>query len=162
MNILYIIFILLMGCSSYGQEFTRKQLKKTEWFADNKDSIFFKTDTIKLIKYVQKSQQQFSKHQIQYDVSEHEHLGHLEYVKLGYKKGGNFNFDQINWSRGISYVRGVLFWKYDENNMIISIYENKNLIYRFKILNLREINLVSKKNKNETIKSTELTLLHLY
>lgn len=162
MNKSYTIFLFLITFCINAQTFSKKQIKNTEWFTDNKDSIFYKRDTIKLIKYSQKSQQQFSKLQIQYDESEYDYLGHFEYVKLGFKKGKNLNFIQINWSQGISYAKGVLFWKYDKNNTIISIYEDKELKYRFKILNLREINLVSKKNKNEAIKSTELTLLHLY
>lgn len=161
MNILYLSFILLISFTSNAQSFSKKKIKNTEWFSDNIDSVFFKRDTIKLIKYTQKSQQQFNKFEFQYDESEYEYLGHLEYVKLGFKKGSNFNFNQINWSQGISYVRGVLFWKYDENNMIISIYENKNLKYSFKISSVREIDIVSKTLDQKIIKSTELTLIKL-
>lgn len=151
----------MISFGSYGQSFSKKQIKKTEWFSDNKDSVFFKRDTIKLIKYTQKSQQQFNKYDIQFDEREYDYLGHLEYVTLGFMKARNFSFTQKNWSLGIGYAEGLLFWSYDDKNCILSIYKRKNLIHRFKVLNWNEIDITSNKNKNEKIKSIELTLLRL-
>ena len=49
--IVTILFGLMCVLQVNAQKLTRKTFAKTEWFSDNYDSIFYKSDTIKLIKY---------------------------------------------------------------------------------------------------------------
>lgn len=162
MSNFYIIFILLINISSYGQSFSKKFIKNTEWFSDNKDSLFFKKDTIRLVKYPPKLQKRYNKYDIQYNECEYKYLNHLEYIKLEFKKNGNLNLTQKNWHLGIGYPEGMFTWDFRKKEGIISIYKLKKLKDKFKILNTKEIEIDSKHLNNTPLKTTELTMIRIH
>ena len=46
-----ILILLLTSKLVFSQSISNKEFRKSEWFISNKDSAFFKSDTLKFIKY---------------------------------------------------------------------------------------------------------------
>ncbi|RZK02465.1 MAG: hypothetical protein EOO46_18545 [Flavobacterium sp.] len=156
---LHIIFLCICFVTK-GQEFKKSHLTNTEWFANNKDSAYFKNDTIKLIRYIHKSEQQFKNAQTEYDESEYKYLNHLVYVRLGFKSNTNFTFTEHNWSFATGRPDGKLIWDFDRKRRMIMIYENQAILQKFKVISFGEIELESDKT-NQILKSEELIIVKI-
>ena len=51
MKIIHIALVFIISTQiNNNQTITKKDVVNTEWFSHNKDSLFFQSDTIKLIK----------------------------------------------------------------------------------------------------------------
>ena len=50
-RLLNILILLLTSKLVFSQSISNKEFRKSEWFISNKDSVFFKSDTLKFIKY---------------------------------------------------------------------------------------------------------------
>lgn len=158
---LYIIIFICISFNIKGQNFNKKDLINTEWFTDNKDSIFFKKDTIKLIKYSHKSKSKFSNIQTQYLESPNKYLGHSVYVNLGFKRHRDFSFLQNNWHLSISHIKGILSWNYDKKKNMILIYKYGSLDYKLKILTFREIEVETNEINPKRLNTLELTVVRV-
>ena len=155
---IYTIFCFTLSLFVNAQTLSKKELRNSEWFSDNKDSVFFKSDTIKLINYKNKSQKQIKDLNVESAVDEYKYFGHSIFVSLYFKKNMNLAFTEQYWHLAASYPNGLFTWNFDKKN-IIYIYKSNKLNYKLKIIGNREIEI--KLNNSELIKTMELTVVKI-
>lgn len=141
-----------------GQTFNEKYFIKTDWFSNNKDSVFFRADTLKLIKYSNFGTILTPK---KYAESEIKYLNHGDYVTLSFKKYKKIDFSW-RYDNYIGLVSGGQWTRtFDKKTNELKIYnDKKELIASFKPISEKKIKIESifleQKNLLTTI---ELTLL---
>jgi hypothetical protein len=149
-------FILAFQVSS--QSLSKKFFRNTEWFSNNIDSLFFKSDTIKLIKYsnlVSKS----NGYNI-YAESEQEYLKHGYSVYFHFYKSENMDFAVRTYHMSTKIKIGERTWKYIQKENALKIVHDGALEYYFTVIGIKEIGINSMANQiKDPISTIEMTLV---
>ena len=159
--IIVFIFGLIFTHSTNGQLFSKKYFVSTEWFTDNKDSAFFKKDTLIFIQY---SNLYAKERNLKlYRESEIELLGHGEFVKFQFNKNGNMHFWRCYYHQGTKSGIGERTWKFDNSkNQLITYYKDKTE-FIFQPLFENDVQFIRDyQNYSDTMTTKQLTLLKIY
>jgi hypothetical protein len=158
----YLLFLGLLFSSTIlcGQIFNEKYFTKTDWFSNNKDSIFHILDTLKFIKY--------SNHGPQWDPKEYaeceaKYLNHGDYVVLGFKRHQKMDFSwRYNNYMGIV-PGGKWTWAFDKKTNQLKIYDyKKSVVGSFLPISERRIKIESRfADQKDSLTTTELTLIRM-
>ena len=157
-QITYIIAIIF-SFSVYGQKFSKSDFVKTDWFIDNENGAFMKSDTLKFIKYSSKA---LDEEFIKYKEYELKYLGHGYFVELDFKRGRrmNYRFRVDNSATGFDFKK--YRWKFDKKASIISIYQDGELMMKIEPIERKKIKIESRLSKdNGLLETTEITFLRI-
>jgi hypothetical protein len=152
------IFLIFWITILKGQSFNKKYFTETNWFSNNKDSAFYKADTVHFIKYSNKapewSSDQFAEDEIKY-------LTHGDFVKISFEK--NNKLFLAGRQNNFQIIRsGKWTWNYDSKSHTICIYCNDIIVSSFMPIAEREIKIESGFAKPEGLLTTnELTLIRI-
>lgn len=157
---LLLLGILLSWTIAWGQTFNEKHFTSTDWFSDNKDSAFYKLDTLKFIKYSNYGPQWAAQKHAEYEMK---YLNHGDFVVLGFKKHGKFNF---SWRYNNSMVvvpAGQWTWTFDSQTNQLKIYDNKKVVVGvFRPVSQRPVKIESVfAEQKDLLSTTELTLIRI-
>lgn len=153
-----LIFLVswILSPSLYSQNFSKKYFIKTSWFSNNKDSAFYKEDTIRLIKYINPSPEWTKEGYAEYEMK---YLSHGDYIQIGFNK-----FNQlILTGRRNNYI-GIVYdrkssWMFRKKNGQLTICLN-NSISSFVPIKEQSTKIESKfAEQKEMLTTTELILV---
>ncbi len=149
------ILLLSFFINVSAQSFSKKDFVKTDWFTENIDSLFFKSDTIRLIKHSNKgpewAKDEYAESQILY-------LKHGDYLNFRFKMFGNFEY----WETSKNYINIVpianFTWKFDKRKQSVIVFKNKVLFFELKPISIKEIKLESRfAEQKDLLKTIEVT-----
>ncbi|MER3374190.1 MAG: hypothetical protein RIM83_06090 [Allomuricauda sp.] len=132
---------------------------KTDWFVNNENGAFMKSDTLKFIKYSNKA---LDEEYIKYKEYELKYFGHGYFVELDFKRGRrmNYRFRVDNYATGFDFKK--YRWKFDKKTSIISIYQDGRLMMKIKPIERKKIKIKSRLAKdNRLLETTEITFLRI-
>ena len=98
LNLIFLFSTILV----FSQEFSKSDFVKKDWFVDNKNGAFIKSDTLKFIKYSNKA---LDEKYMKYKEYELKYFGHGYFVELDFKSGGrmNYRFRVDNYATGFDF-----------------------------------------------------------
>jgi hypothetical protein len=160
MNKQLITLILLVLYSSLNaQNFKKEDFINTEWFTDNRESFFLKSDTIRLIKYT--NVLLIGENSVDYKEDEIEYLGHNSYIHFGFKRNMNLELgEQLENGDFIKNINGLYTWGFDKKNSLLYIFKDKILFRKLKIISKRQIDIGSGGWEETLLKTTEYMLVN--
>ena len=153
------IIAFVFSISVNGQEFSKSDFVKTDWFVDNKNDAFVRSDTLKFIKYSNKA---LEEKYIKYKEYELKYFGHGYFVELDFKRGRrmNYRFRVNNSATGFDFKK--YRWEFDKKTSIISIYKNGGLMMKIKPIKRKKIKIESRLAKDyELLETTEITFIRI-
>jgi hypothetical protein len=156
MNLQQTIICLLIHSTTFlcGQTFDANYFKKTSWFSDNKDSAFYKSDTVRFIQYSNFGPAEFSKEHAEYEMK---YLGHGDFVKFSFLKQRKMQLsERLNNSIGIV-KSGMWSWTFENNTL--HMYNERKLICSFRPISEKIIKIESRFAKQEELLTTKEIVL---
>ncbi|MES2284105.1 MAG: hypothetical protein V4547_00370 [Bacteroidota bacterium] len=148
-----------------GQSFNKKYFSNTDWFSNNRDSIFFKADTLKFIKYSNLAPKlalrQSSRKE--YAESEMNYLSSGNYVEYGFERHKMLYFCEIT-NNYMCAVAGLETWKwkFEKKTNLLNFYYNDKLFSTFRFISEKQINIESKYAEQKDLLTTiELTAIRV-
>jgi|GEM_PF-1280277 len=157
-KVLLILVCLFLAFLATGQTLRKKDFVNTEWFSNNLDSLFYKTDTVKLIKYSNIAPKNRGFHG--YAESEFKFLKHGYYIQLQFNKAGSMDFWDIKYEMAATYYKGATTWTFDNNENVLLIFRFGKLEFKLKPILVKEVELESKyADTNSQIKTIEVIML---
>lgn len=146
------IFIFLVSLTVNSQEYSKKDFVKTEWFTNNLDSFFFSSDTIRLIKHLNKGPEWAKDEYAEFEMK---YLEHGDYLNFGFMKSGDFKY----LATYNNYMNIVLIdplrWKFDKAHGTIKVYRKKELFFELKPISSRPIEIESRFSEHTDVLLTE-------
>lgn len=116
-----------------------KYFESSTWASNNKDSCFFKSDTIKIIRIVKNVSFQASESK---DVAGY--FNGNDFITLEFGRANKLNLFVTkveSWS--ITKRKGKYSWDFNNKNQILSLYFNGKLFATFKSISKREVMIAS-------------------
>jgi len=158
--------ICLLSTTLFGQTFSKKYFASTDWFSSNKDSCFYKKDTLKIIKHSVVAPNWASELQNRKEYAEFElkYLNTGDFVEFGFSNNRNMH---LSW-RHSNYINtvpgGQWTWSFDEKTNILSFYDHeKKLVFSFQPISEKQIQIESRfAEHKELLKTIELTAIRIY
>ena len=149
---LIVLLSLLSTSYPYAQDYSKKDFIETYWFTNNLNDTFFNTDTILLIKHVNKgptwAYNEFSESEISY-------LKHGNYLNFGFNKFRQFEY----WKTYNNYMNTISFskfnWKFDKKKKVLKVYKDKELFFLLMPISNKTINIKSKFAGDSVLLQTE-------
>lgn len=158
---LILILFLVLPLIAPAQTFNKKYFNKTVWFADNKDSAFYKQDTIRLIKY---SNRDLEAKSIEFKENPKAYLKHGEYITLAFRKKDNhldfLERTEKGLSQSVTYQEGGN-WKWNSNGQLLELYNRDSQISALKPLDERKVKIDERYYTQETLTTTEITFIRV-
>lgn len=142
-----ILILLLTSKLVFSQSISNKEFRKSEWFISNKDSAFFKSDTLKFIKY----SNPIKGFNNLYEESEYFDDKESIILKFTQKKYLNF-YDKKFHLYSISLEK----WNLNKKDSILRISNKKEKDLVFKIIKFKKI--LFKKDQKE-FETTEMLVV---
>lgn len=142
-----ILILLLTSKLVFSQSISNKEFRKSEWFISNKDSAFFKSDTLKFIKY----SNPIKGFNNLYEESEYFDDAESIILKFTQKKYLNF-YDKKFHLYSISLEK----WNLNKKDSILRISNKKEKDLVFKIIKFKKI--LFKKDQKE-FETTEMLVV---
>jgi len=122
MKKLAILFLIFIKCLNLtAQVIQKSDLEKFNWFADNHDKRFYKSDTISLIAISDPPQSYISELNRKYRELEYNDTNNI--TKIKFKKKNNldvYDLDAKTWTT--TRIVGTWKWKFDLQKQLISFY----------------------------------------
>jgi len=138
-----IICTTIIICTSLfvnAQDFTKKDFLNTDWFTENIDSLFFKSDTISLIQYNNPSPDWS---QFEYTECVFKHFNHFEYLDFGFETFNNFNYREHQNDGGVTLPSKEYSWRFKKKEKTIKIFKNDILFIELKPILKKQIEIKS-------------------
>jgi hypothetical protein len=142
----------------FGQTYYKKYFEKTSWFSNNKDSNFFKSDTLRIIKHSNFGPKWSPK---EYAESEMKYLNHGDFVEFGFGRHNivNLSYQYHNYMNEVP--GGQWSWTFDKKTNLLTIYDGENkLFFSFRPISERQIKIESRfSEQKDLLTTTELTVI---
>ena len=152
------ILTLLFFINVSGQTFSKKDFVKTDWCTENIDSLFFKSDTIRLIQHTNYGPEWAKDEYAEYEMK---YFDHGDYLNFGFKRFGRFEY----WETYNNYMNSVpiadFTWKFDKKNQVLMVFKENELQFKLKPLSKRQIKIESRFAGQEELTTNELTLIKI-
>ena len=146
---LILIVSILFSHVIYSQSISKKEIRNTYWFSINKDSLFYKSDTIRLIKYSNRIE-----HYRNSDFyEESEYFDDTQCIQISFKRNKYLYFVRKNFHM---YSLSLKKWFYDKKNSTLKIYGKKGDEQFYKIISINEIEFGY---QNEKFRTKEMLLI---
>jgi hypothetical protein len=141
-----------------AQDFRKIFFKDSYWFSENKDSSFYKSDTLKFVLYKNTPPKWAAKETVE---DERAFLGHGEFVKLRFLRNKRFEFSRHVYHMAAFYIP-TMRWDYDEKLEQLKIFKNQILIASYKPIRIEELQLNSRfSGDSVSLKTTMITVLRI-
>jgi hypothetical protein len=149
---LFILFIIASCNSSTKTQLTEEFFSKSAWFASNKDSLFFKGDTVSLVQYLHTSgPNEF------FIEDEADYFDSSEIVRLVLWPNHDLRFSIYNPKHSsLSRVSEICTWKYNSLKSSLEFYRDGKMFYCFKPLSMKGIKVKAMKMDGGTALDTKL------
>jgi len=150
-RILYTLIFTMLTISqmSFSQSISKKEFKKRTWFCSNKDSIFFKSDTIQLIKYSNLIKK--DKHSEDYEESTS--FYDVESIQLYFLQNKYMNFYKRDFHM---YSLKLYKWIFNKKDSILTLKDKNKIDYSFKIISFKDLEF---ENKGQKFTTKEMILV---
>jgi hypothetical protein len=149
---------LILAFQVSSQTLSKKFFKNTEWFSNNIDSLFFKSDTIRLIKYSNLVSRN-NGYNI-YAESEQEYLKHGYSVYFQFHESKNMDLAIRTFHVSTKSKSGERTWEYSKKENALKIFRVGVLEYCFSVIGVKEISIISNHIQiTDQISTIELTLV---
>ena len=146
-----LIIILTFTIGIKAQDLTKSDFKKTEWFADNENRNFYKSDSIQLMQILRCKVENVKLNDVYIKIERNQNN---DITELNFKRSGKLIVEDLNvenWS--VSKLVGNWKWKFDSKKQILNLLFERKIHSSFRI---------ESKNKEKTIwNESELELLVL-
>ena len=153
-----IIFSVLLTLNVRSQIFSKNDFANTEWFTNNYDSLFFKSDTVALIKYSNLISDNLGFKE--YSESEQKIFNHGYYIHLQFYKNGQMNFWVVSYEKNSKSKVGERTWGFNKKTNALEIKRNKVIEFELTPLSKNEIELKSQYAKEkDSIKTIKIILV---
>lgn len=140
---------LLISCFTNASGQTPAFISGTSWFVSNNDNSFFKTDTVRLIKYATKDKYE----------DEASFFGGDDFLTLSLQKNKALRFQtHLVESWTVSEKKGKYQWKFDNQSQELNLYFHKNLFGSFILLSTKPIKVKSKFAGEPSVNTIEVTM----
>lgn len=129
-----------------------KDFESTTWASSNRDSFFFKSDTVKLIKIGDKSSSASEKDAAGY-------FGNHDFVTMDFKQNHELHLFLTKvdpWS--IVTKEGKYLWSFDEKDRVLKLFYNNKLFATLVVVDQKEVELKSNYVDRSAKKTMEITL----
>jgi hypothetical protein len=149
-------FLVFKSFNIKAQVFTRKYFEKTKWASKSNDSLFFKADTVKLVKTVEDT------YFINGQGMNVPRYFNSDYVQLEFYKNKKLKLSTVKleeWVIG-TFV-GEYKWVYQKPKRTLNLYLNGILLCSFVIIpnSAKKISIPSLYAKQPSIETIEISLL---
>lgn len=133
-----------------GQSISSRFFTNTDWFSDNTDSLFYMSDTIKLVKY----SNLIEKGKGYKLFEENGSLDKYQLVYFQFERFGKMHFwVQYYHMSSISKI-GERTWKFNKQKTELTIFRNGEVEFVFKQISTKEIEFESRQEVFKTIAIT--------
>jgi len=146
------ILITLISLTANAQEFSKKDFAKTDWFANNLDSLFYTSDTIRLIKHMNKAPEWANKEYAEYEMK---YLEHGDYLNFRFKKSGKFEYSATYNNYVNSIPLGLFSWKFDKADNTLKVFRKEELFFELTPISSRIIQIESRFVQHKDLLQTE-------
>jgi len=163
MNKIFFVFFLwlIVSLSTFGQSFSKRYFVNTEWFTNNKDSAFFKNDTLTFIKY-SNLDSKYRRYKF-YKESELDLLGHGEFVRFQFNKNGKMHLWKCYYHQGTKSRIGERTWKFDKSTNSLRTYFHGKPEFTLKPLYDYDVQFDREyENYTDTMSTIKLVILRIY
>jgi hypothetical protein len=143
MNLRFFILLFLINSSVFSQSISKREFRNSEWFATNKDSLFFKTDTIRFIKYSNKLK---NKGGVEF-YPESGYFDDTESIILKFGKNSYLNYYDKKFHM---YSLSLANWRLDKKDSILRIGNDKKIKLILKIIEIKKLKFIIDKEEFET------------
>ena len=163
----YFLFLGLLLSSTIlcGQTFNKKYFTNTSWFSNNKESAFYKADTLKLIKYSTLAPKwaQEASNKKEYAESEVMLLNTGDFVEFHLESRQKM---QLLWrERNYKYILpyGQWTWVFDEKKKVLSFHDwDMRSVFSFRPISEKRIKIESRFSEHEDLlNTTELIVIRV-
>lgn len=158
---IYSLFYVGMFCSLIAQsqiKISIKYFEGTTWAASDKDSSFFKSDTIRFVRLMVKASHNFDNSN---DVAGYFSDG--DFVTMEFQKTGELVFITTkvdSWS--IVKKRGKYFWKFNNKHQTLRLYFNNKLFATLKPIHQKKVQIESEYTDRPPTTTVEITMKKLF
>ena len=149
MKIIFFFVTTLICLVGYSQVTIKKDyLIKTQWASKDNDSLFFKLDTIQLVKLNSIDSSNLATY-----------FNGNDYITIKLNKGGKMQLSthQVKiWSVTTRY--GRYKWAFDQTKQVLSLFLNKKRFASFRPISQRQVEVPSKYSDYPPFRTNEISL----
>ncbi len=148
---------MLTSCiNASGQTFNDRFFLQTSWFSNDKDSSFFKSDTIRLIKYSNLGPTGYTQEKAE---NESKYLNHGDRVELTFYKKKKLGLTSTRQNYIGSFIPGWT-WIINSKTNLLAVSLSNVFHFTFRPVSQRQIKLSSRfALQPDSLTTTELTLV---
>ena len=147
----FVIF-LLISSPAYSQEISYTNFRNSVFVSKNADSLFFKSDTVKLILISGKPKMDIVIH---FDTT--------DYVELGFKNCSKLTFSNHrveSWDHFT--LKGKYSWNYQKKSRELNLFFQRKKFLSFKVISERDIKVNAVIGTQPQVETKEITLVKLF
>ena len=144
MKVFLFFLLLLYSFNLASQNLSKSDLRKSIWLTDNKDSVFYRSETINIISIL-KSRISLNKKErisILYD-----YLNNWDKTELQFKSLGRARILDHDGDGYVTRFKDNWRWKFSKKEQEISIFFKHKIFHQFEIIADSTITLKVRKNK---------------
>ncbi len=144
MKVFLFFLLLLFSFNLASQNLSKSDLRKSIWLTDNKDSVFYRSETINIISIL-KSRISLNKKErisILYD-----YLNNWDKTELQFKSLGRARILDHDGDGYVTRFKDNWRWKFSKKEQEISIFFKHKIFHQFEIIADSTITLKVRKNK---------------
>ncbi len=152
-----ILGFLIFSLDFSGQTFNSNYFLKTSWFCNDKDSSFFKSDTVRFIKYKNTGPIGYTNEKAE---NESRYFNHGDRVELNFQKPKKLGLTSIR-QNSIGSVTSGWIWTINNKTNLLTI-SNTTFLFIFRPVSQRQIKLTSRfALQPDSLVTTELILIRI-
>jgi len=150
-----------ISIQEFESEIRKIHFKRTNWFANNENQNFYKSDSISLFRILNLNTENEKLNETYIKL---QYIGDKDMTQLNFKRNGKLEVEDLNvenWTN--SKLVGKWKWEFDSNTQIINLFFKRKLHSSFKIVSRERDNTVWKfeHRKKQTESKIDLLILEL-
>lgn len=158
-KLILISFVVCFSLNLNAQKFRKSDFIKTDWFTDNKDSLFFKSDTIRLIQHTNYGPEWDKARYAEYEMM---YLNHGNYLNFSFKKNRLFEYWETYNNNINIFFQAWFTWELNKREQVITVLMDGKVYFKLRPVSKRQIKIKSRYAvQKELLETTELTVIRI-
>ena len=145
----FLAYLLLPTQLIFSQSISNREFRKTTWFTFNRDSLFYKSDTIRLIKYSNPIKENGNV----FFYQESEFFNDTESVILRFMTKRYLNFSVKKFHMSSVYL---MKWKLNNKDSTLTLKNKIGIEYIFKVLLIKNLDF---ENNGQIFRTKEILMI---
>ncbi len=137
------LFVLTCFASALvsARDFSKNYFVGTQWFCNNADSAFYRSDTLKFVKYSNREVPEWSDDK--FAESESSYLGHGDFAVVHFLRFGDLEFSK-RWNNYMTSVHSEKHrWIFDRKTSEVTLFRDSIALSKFRPLREHSVKVAS-------------------